>query len=132
MLYPVNSPQRRQVAENIGRYFHRENRFDFAPYTAGDENEARRVYLVRSKRLTTTVPIIAGAIALEKVEEKWVLTWVWLHPWERATALVDAVFDVLDETYGMFYIEGPVSGAMRRLMEKRRYDERRIVGIERS
>lgn len=130
MLYPVNSAERRQVAESIGRYFHRETRFDFPPYTAGDETKDNPVYLVRSKRLGTAVPLIAGAIGFKRVQDDWVLTWIWLHPWERGTTLVDAVFDVLDAMHGSFYIEGPISGAMRRLMAKRQYDTSRVVRIE--
>lgn len=131
MLYPVNSAQRGEVAEIISHYFHRETQFDFRPYSAGEENEDHPVYLVRSKRFTTCVPIIAGAFGLERVQGNWVLTWIWIHPWERGTRLVGAVFDTLDETYGSFYVEEPVSGAMRGLMAKRKYDEKRIVTIER-
>lgn len=132
MLYPVVSAERREVAAKIARYFHRETRFDFAPYTEGDENEDRVVYLVRSKRITTMVPIIAGAVEFQKVGDKWVLTWIWLHPWERSTRLATAVFDLLDSAFGAFLIEGPISGAMRRLMEKRQYELSRVVRIARS
>lgn len=131
-LFPVNSPQRRDVAEKIGRYFHRETHFDFAPYTAGDEDDNRVVYLVRTRRMLTAVPLIAGAVELQRVSEDWVLTWIWLHPWERGTALVREVFDLLDETYGSFFIEVPISGAMRSLIKKRNYDENRLVRIQRS
>lgn len=132
MLYPVNSPQRGEAAESIGRYFHRETHFDFPPYSVGDEGEDHHVYLVRSKRISTCVPIVAGALGIQRVQDNWVLTWIWLHPWERGTNLVDAVFNTLDETYGSFYVEAPISGAMRGLMSKRKYDENRIVRIQRS
>ncbi|CAH0237548.1 hypothetical protein [Microbacterium foliorum] len=127
MLYPVNSPQRREVAESLARYFHRETHLDFPPYTAGDENDDRLVYLVRSMRITTAVPIIAGAVGLQRASEEWVLTWIWLHPWERRTRLVDAVFDLLDAAFGDFFIEAPISGAMRGLMTKRHYESSRLV-----
>lgn len=131
MLYPVNSPQRAEVAEQIARYFHKETGFDFPPYMVGDEGEDNPVYLVRSKASTTCVPIIAGAVGFQKVRSDWVLTWIWLHPWERGGRLVDAVFKTLDEVHGDFYIEAPVSNAMRGLMRKRQYDDSRVVRIER-
>lgn len=129
MLYPVNSPERAEVAERIARYFYKETGHDFPPYSAGDESDSRPVYLVRSKRVATCVPIIAGAVGFEKVESEWVLTWVWLHPWERGGRLTEAVFKTLDVVHGSFFILAPVSKAMRSLMKKREYDESRAICI---
>lgn len=127
VLYPVNSPHRGAVAEEIARYFHRETAFDFPPYAAGDEDDNFRVYLVRSMRLNTVFPIIAGAVGLQRTKAGWVLTWIWLHPWERRTKLVDSVFETLDATFGAFYVEAPISNAMRGLMAKRGYELTRLV-----
>ncbi len=82
--------------------------------------------------MLTAIPLIAGALELQRVSDDWVLTWVWVHPWERGTVLSREVFDLLDETYGSFLIEAPISGAMRSLIRKRRYDENRIIRIQRG
>jgi len=126
MVYPVNSPQRQAVAERIARYFHREAGFDHPPYSAGDETPDRPVYLVRSERLSTMVPLIAGAVAFRRVEDAWVLSWVWLHPWERSGELTHLTFNTLDQIHGPFLVAGPVRKAMRGLMDKRGYREVRI------
>lgn len=44
VLCPVNSPERREVTEKIGPYFHRETHLDFFPYTAADEGSDRPVF----------------------------------------------------------------------------------------
>lgn len=129
MIYPVNSPERQQVAGHVARYFHKEAGFDMRPYSPGDESERRPVYLLRSVSLLTMVPLIAGAVGFRLVQGDWILTWIWIHPWERGGALAQRTFDTLDEQYPGFFIEGPIRKPMRGLMAKRGYDgrERTIV-----
>lgn len=126
MLFPVNSPQRQQVAEQIARYFHRESQYDFPPYSAGDEGPERPVYLIPSKHIGSLVPVIAGAAGFTLVDGIAVLRWVWLHPWERGGDLTQATFTAFDRLYGEFKIEGPTSKPMKGLMKKRGYTGREV------
>ena len=119
VIYLVNSPQRQQVAKSIARYFHRETRFDFPPYSPGDESSERPVYLIRTLRSQTMVPLIAGAVGFRRANGIWVLTWVWIHPWVRNGALAGQVFDTLETLHGVFAVEGPLSKAMQALIAKR-------------
>jgi len=134
-LFLVDSPLRQEIAESIGRYFKRETPYDFPPYSAGDESSETPVYLIRTTRVGAVVAIAAGALGMRRVQGEWILKWIWIHPWERGQLgdgpeqTANLVFRTLDELYGDFLIEGPISPAMRRLMEKRGYDSDRVVHV---
>lgn len=131
-LFPVNSPGRAAIADKFARYFHKElHRFDFQPYAAGDETDDRLVFLVRTGRIRSMVPLAAGCVALERVQDEWTLTWVWIHPWERGGDAVGTTFDDLDKRFGPFRILAPTSKAFAGLMRKRGYDDNRLGTINR-
>lgn len=128
-LFRVDSALRQDAAEHFGRCFHREIQHDFAPYRRGDESDDLHVLLLRSGRLLRTVPIAAGAVEMKRVRGLWVLTWIWIHPWDRGDRhpTTKQAFDALDAAYGEFSILGPISEAMRSLMKKRGYEDRLVV-----
>lgn len=128
LLYPVDTPERGEIAETIARYFHRETTHDFRPYSAGDEEEnGVRVFLIRSHRLRMCLlPIIGGAVGMRSVGDEWVLMWVWLHPWERGTGpdggtLSRKTFDALEAEFGKFHVQAPLSKPMRAVASRRGY-----------
>jgi hypothetical protein len=128
-LFRVDSPLRQAAAVHFSRYYHRELQFDMPPYTQGDESEDLHVVLLRSHRLGTCVPIAAGAAGMLRVGDTWLLTWIWIHHWERGDRhhTTQRVFDALDAAYGQFKVEAPVSGAMRGLLKKRGYENRVVT-----
>jgi hypothetical protein len=67
----------------IGEQFRRELRLDFAPFDMDDPESVG--VLIDSKRFLATFPIAAGAAGLERASDRWILKWVWLHPYERGT-----------------------------------------------
>lgn len=130
-LYLVDSEVRQDAAAAIARYFHRETPYDFQPYSAGDEGLDCPVHLLRTLRLSTMVPIAAGAVGMRRIGTVWCLKWVWIHPWDRGDeySLAKHVFDQVDDLYGEFKIEAPASRAMRGLMRKRGYSLDRLVSV---
>lgn len=132
-LFLVDTEHRQKIAKMIARYFHRETPWDLPPYSPGDESDGMPVWLIRSQRVATMVPLAAGALGMRLIGDQWALKWICIHPWERgrlgsrSRPTVEVVFDELDERYGEFLIEGPVSKAMRALMSKRGYDPTRII-----
>ncbi|MFB2582353.1 hypothetical protein ACEXQD_13980 [Herbiconiux sp. P15] len=131
-LFLVDSVPRADIAAQFARYFHRESPWDFPPYTKGDESEDLPVWLIRSQRVRGSVPLAAGAVGMRRYGDGWALKWIWIHPWERGKLVrhnptPDVVFDLLDELYGEFRVEGPVTAAMRGLMTRRKYGPDRVI-----
>ncbi|MFF4248629.1 hypothetical protein ACFYY2_29750 [Streptomyces sp. NPDC001822] len=116
----------RRTVETLGKYFFREMGFDHPPFDAeladfrGRPNEAD-VVLFDAQRVSATFPIAAGAAGLSVSRGIRVLDWIWLHPFERGTGLMDAAWADLEAVYGdTFRVRGPLSRAMRGFLQKRK------------
>ena len=104
--------------------FRRELGFDSAPFDPDDR--AFEATLIVSKKFLATFPIAAGAVGLEYEDGLWVLKWVWLHPYERSTALFDEAWGELERLYGLFFVEGPYTPAMGAFLRRRGIPESRF------
>ncbi len=113
------------IVEQIGRQFKRELGYDFPPFDPGDpHNEA---VLINSLKFHATFPIAAGAAGFMRDDEGWIMTWIWLHPYERGGRLIEKAWPELGARYGEFRIEAPYSPAMEAFMRRHGItDERRF------
>lgn len=116
VLIPALSEAHRQVVEEIGRQFRRELGFDFVPFDASDP-EFEGV-LIDSRKFLATFPIAAGAAGFERDGDRWIMKWVWLHPYERGTGRFADTWNELERRYGEFYVEGPYSPMMEAFIRK--------------
>jgi len=67
--------------------------------------------------------IIYGACLFQKSNairdqgEKWVLRWVWLHPFFRNRGYFSKLWTLLEEKFGDFFIDEPVSADMKKFLK---------------
>jgi len=54
----------------------------------------------------------------EQHEETWVLRWVWIHPFFRNRGDFRKLWGVMEEKYGDFYIDKPVSCNMQKFLDR--------------
>ncbi|WP_205383118.1 hypothetical protein [Streptomyces actuosus] len=107
----------RTAVETFGRYFKAELRFDFPPFVAeqreSDLEQSVEGVLFSSRKLRATFPVAVGAAGLSvEAGERW-LDWIWIHPFERGTGLMETIWSDLERIYGTsFKIAPPLSPAM--------------------
>ncbi|MDT0545611.1 hypothetical protein [Streptomyces lonegramiae] len=107
----------RKVVETFGNYFKSELRFDFLPFVAeprkADLEQSVEGVLFNSRKLLATFPVAVGAAGLSiESGQRW-LDWIWIHPFERGTRLMEEVWSDLERMYGTdFKIAPPISPAM--------------------
>ncbi|MFE2426560.1 hypothetical protein ACFXJ5_07370 [Streptomyces sp. NPDC059373] len=107
----------RKVVEIVGRYFKSELRFDFPPFAAEptrlDLEQSVEGVLFDSQKLRATFPVAVGAAGLSVQDGARWLDWIWIHPFERGTGLMDQIWTDLERIYGSdFKISPPISPAM--------------------
>ena len=81
-LYPVTTPAQVEVATRIGRYWKNETRYGSTPVI--EVASPTRVTLLIKSTAGTMAPLAGGGVEMEQPRDHWVLTWVWLHPFERS------------------------------------------------
>ncbi|MEU2873479.1 hypothetical protein ABZ769_30480 [Streptomyces olivoreticuli] len=107
----------RKVVEVFGRYFKSELRFDFPPFSAKpsqlDIEQSVEGVLFNSRKLNATFPVAVGAGGMRlQGGERW-LDWIWIHPFERGTGLMNQAWSDLEAIYGAeFKVAPPISPAM--------------------
>jgi len=52
------------------------------------------------------------------LKSHWGLQWIWLHPYKRNQGLTSSIIPFLQQKFGDFIIEGPLSKAMEGLIKK--------------
>lgn len=73
--------------------------------------------------------MIYGAALFQKVKlcvdhgEKYVLRWIWIHLSHRNRGKLPGLWKDLEEKFGDFYIDRPVSEDMKKFLKKREDDE---------
>jgi hypothetical protein len=113
-----SAPTLRRAVWKVSTYAQRELELDFPVYgdSGRDTDEEARAYLwVRSVPHDAAV---LGAccfrhIPFEDVPDRMSMTWVWLHPYVRRQGLLRAAWPYLRQRFGDFYLDPPLSPAMR-------------------
>jgi hypothetical protein len=132
-LVPVTTPERAEMAEQFARHFHDEAGFDGLQFRAGMESESNRhVYLLNSRAILRAVPVAVGAVEVKVARDgSPVLTWVWLHPFERSSTwkVWERVWRELSELHGDLYIQAPLRPAMEAFRRRIGVPDERIVQL---
>jgi hypothetical protein len=112
-LVSVTTAARAEMAEQFARNFHEEVGFDGLQFRAGMESESNRhVYLLNSRAIIRAVPVAVGAVEVKVVADgSPVLTWVWLHPFERGSVW-EGAWQELTELHGELFIQAPLRAPM--------------------
>jgi len=115
VILRADTSELRDVVTAIGMQFKRELRYDVPPFDPDDPHT--EAFVIASTRFEATFPIAAGAGGMDRDPSgAWVLTWVWLHPYERGGRLFGDAWRALEARYGDFSLEGPFSPAMQRFI----------------
>ncbi|WP_412540090.1 hypothetical protein R8Z50_30375 [Longispora sp. K20-0274] len=116
----------RHIVADVGIQFKRELGYDTPPFDPGDP--LGDGVLILSQKFIATFPIAAGAAEFIRHDDgAWMMTWIWLHPYERGNSLAGQVWDELEDRYGQFLIDGPLSPAMRAFLNRRQILNCRII-----
>lgn len=127
----VTSPfEIRKALEQFARYFKLEFHYDDIQYYADEHDEECIGFLFTESALDIItedhkqMPTrCSGGCCFrrEQFEDgcKWVLFWVWIHPFFRNRGILTKHWKKFLEQFGEFIIEQPLSDAMRSFLEKK-------------
>ncbi|QOG12600.1 hypothetical protein [Arcobacter sp. FWKO B] len=112
----------------LAKYFKEELNYDFVPFCPyGDLREEYKALLFTEeapdKFIKEPMPYrIYGAcnFTIQKFTEepdRWVLKWIWLHPFFRNRGNLKKNWKKLEEKFGDFLIESPISNDMNSFLE---------------
>lgn len=100
--WPIVTPNSpiwaRRVAEQLGRQFHRETRFDGIPYLAEDP-DGDVVLLPSQSYLIGRADLIAGAVGISAYDPEPHITWAYVHPYQRGRGLIDSEWPLILAKY---------------------------------
>jgi hypothetical protein len=121
----IKSPKSyRQAVYRIADFFRREFQYDFVQYGVdGEENDPNHVAFLWVHREGEKVseefkvPCI-GACCFRLRESDYALQWAWIHPYRRRQGLLESALPELKEEFGEFYVEPPLSKAMKAFLKK--------------
>jgi hypothetical protein len=116
----------RKAVERFAIYFRREFHYDFVQFSAKEkpgDDEPYAAYLFASER-NSYPRLWVGACCFrwreyDDVEPRWVVQWMWLHPYFRGKGILGHAWDKFHEVHGNFYCEPPLSRAMEAFLRKR-------------
>lgn len=131
-IIKVNKQSKKDLFEEVyklAEYFKEEVNYDFIPFClCGDLQEEYKVLLFAEEALDlfTSEPMpyrIYGActFAIQKFKQEpnqWMLKWIWFHPFFRNRGNLKNNWYKLEEEFGDFLIEGPISNNMRAFLKK--------------
>jgi hypothetical protein len=105
----------RRIIEEFAQYFQRELGYDYVQFRATDRSDYR-AWLFASPPVQSP-RVWAGACSFRfqdnpHIGRRWVLQWVWLHPYVRRRGLLGQAWSVFHETLGDFYVPPPFSDSM--------------------
>jgi hypothetical protein len=113
----------RRAVETLARYFQREFRYDFIQYSANQPGDSRdHTFLWTRDDVTHHEGV--GAICFRwreysNVPHGLAVAWVWIHPYLRRQRILASHWDCFRRVYGDFYVEPPLSSAMKAFLESR-------------
>lgn len=118
-LVPVVTKAQVWVANVFHFYLSRECGLDrFGGVTASNEDQV--TYLIPVHPSPRTTSLTYGAAGLVRDRDRWILDWVWTFPFQRGQRFSDKWWKALEKKHGDFALRGPLSGAMKRLLARRR------------
>jgi len=112
-----------QAVEQFGKYFRREFKYDFLPYTVsehckhGDEFSHPYLFIEPNHNLFIHANG-ACEFHFSKERNKWTLNWVWLHPFARRQGYLSKTWSYFCQLYGDFELEYPLSDVMKTFLTK--------------
>src|SRR6266478_2778284 len=128
-----------KAVEEMGYYFKRELKFDFAPYSADERFNSKlmrdRVLVFYRTEILEHTPTprnpkdftnrytFFGVIGIRWREwddspASWSVPWLWLHPYERRLGLLTQAWPSLLKMFPNPHVEPPLSLAMSAFMKK--------------
>ncbi|MGR5125292.1 hypothetical protein ACPV33_21520 [Vibrio harveyi] len=121
--------EEKQALETFARYFKNEMHYDFVQYEASAHKDSCIGYLFTESAMDmcldhhTEMPTrCIGGCLFSKIDDTWVLCWIWLHPYLRNTGVLSNSWQQMCSEFGNFAIEGPISLAMKSFLDKRETD----------
>lgn len=113
----------RDAVEQLGRYFRREFSYDFLPYTAREHERVGdgtlQAYLLFDPvevRDVVLRPI--GACSFLLRQDRWMMNWIWLHPFARRRGHLTKAWQFFHKCYNNFDVQHPLSSAMESFLYK--------------
>lgn len=126
-IIEVDKQSEKKLLEEVyklAEYFKEELNYDSVPFCPyGDLREEYKVLLFTEEALDQFIsePMpyrIYGACSFTvqkftKEADRWVLKWIWLHPFFRNRGNLKKNWHILEEKFGNFIIETPISNDMK-------------------
>lgn len=118
----------RKAIYQFATYFRREFQYDFVQYSIepepnyGDKNTW--AYLIGEPLYDHRLGSY-GACCFRwrdkwtNLEPHWALQWIWIHPYKRNNGLLSKYWPFLEEKFGNFMVEDPLSKAMEYFLKNR-------------
>ncbi|TVK98906.1 hypothetical protein AYI84_19430 [Shewanella algae] len=110
----------KEALEQFARYFKNEMRFDFIQYEARSHPKEcvgvlfteNAMDVCTEDHLEMPTRCIGGGL-FHKDGSRWVLMWIWIHPFFRNRGALSSRWRELCSLFGDFAIEGPLSHSMK-------------------
>ncbi|PHO11684.1 hypothetical protein CPG38_11700 [Malaciobacter marinus] len=104
----------------LAKYFKEELNYDSVPFCPyGDLREEYKALLFIEEPMPYRI-YGACSFGIQKFTEepnRWVLKWIWLHPFFRNRGNLKKNWNKLEEKFGNFLIESPISNDMNSFLE---------------
>lgn len=125
----------RVAAERIAKYFHREMKYDFVPFSAHENNCLYKIrlfsdscYVANAQEMGSQ---IFGAACFRRRgntdRPQWNLQWIWLHPFYRNEGVLQNAWPQFLREFGNDFIpEHPYSPAMAKFLIAHLTDEQKL------
>lgn len=117
----------KRILENFASYFKQEMRFDHMQYDAIDHEENCIGFLFVTPALdmcfdeTKPMPTrFYGGCCFYYENEKWKLSWVWLHPFFRNRRFLSNVWSKFKDEFGDFDLQQPLSVNMQSFLDSKK------------
>ena len=115
----------KQALEQFARYFKNEMHYDNIQYEANNhsDNCIGFLFTVSALDMCTeeqeSMPTrCVGGCSFRKVQDTWVLCWIWIHPFFRKKRKLSGAWKGFCNEFGDFAIEAPLSSSMDSFVKK--------------
>lgn len=119
-----NDISEKQALEQFSRYFKNEMHYDNIQYEADNHNKDCVGFLFTESAMDlcteehNSMPTrCVGGCCFRKVQDTWVLFWVWFHPFFRNKGLLSRHWKSFCSEFGDFAIEAPLSDSMKLFLQ---------------
>lgn len=121
----------KKAVERMALYFKREFSYDFLQFRASDEHDEEE----HSAWMFVDCEVVIGACCFIKedykdIGERWVMGWIWIHPFCRRTGILTKYWDIFVEKFENFLPALPLSKAMKSFLEKIKYEPYLSLNVE--